>query len=427
MRAPLLAILLAPSLAGAAVSLGPYLQDARPGSIVVAWECAPRSPGAVIVRLADGERRLESPEAEHHEVRVPLQPGRFPYRVACGTDESPAHSLAAPPAGGSFTFLVYGDNRDRDAEHERVVRAMAAERADLVLQTGDMTGDAAEDPLWRRFFTIEEPLLAEAPMFPALGNHELVHDPTAAHFHRYFALPPVAGAAAPAEERWYSFRFGNARFIALDGNQSHSRPQAEWLLAQLDAARADPGVQHLFVFFHQPPFSVGDFCGSAAEQGLWVPELEQAASPEGGGKLRAVFTGHDHSYQHLERNGVRYFVTGGGGAPLHKQTAHCPPYDRAAARLFRDLYHYLRVRVRESAAELEAVSVDGEVIERVALHEPPAVEREEPPEVPYAEAPLRAVARRRGSPARRLIPTAVTLALLLGAAVAITAFARRRR
>jgi hypothetical protein len=425
MRAAALLLVLAPSLAAAAVSLGPYLQDARAGSIVVAWECAPRAPGAVIVRFTDGERRFPSPEAERHEVRVPLQPGRFPYRVACGAEESPPHSLAAPPTAGRFTFLVYGDNRDHDAEHERVVQAMAGERADLILQTGDMTGDAGEDPLWRRFFAIEEPLLAEAPMFPALGNHELLHDPTAEHFHRYFALPPPTGLDGSAEERWYAFRFGNARFIALDGNQSHSRPQAEWLLGQLDAARADPGVQHLFVFFHQPPFSVGDFCGSAAEQGLWVPELEQAASSDGGGKLRAVFTGHDHSYQRLERHGVRYFVTGGGGAPLHRQTAHCPGYDVQASRLFRDAYHYVRVRVREQAAELEAVSVDGQVIDRVALHEPPGAEAAEPPEVPYQEAPLRA--HRRGSPAARLIPTAVVLVLLLGGAIAVAAFARRRR
>src|SRR5439155_9859733 len=176
--------------------------------------------------------------------------------------------------GDAFTFLVYGDNRDRDYEHAQVIAAMAGEHADLALQTGDMTGDAAVEALWRRFFAIEAPLASSVPIYAAIGNHELLNDPSLTHYHRFFSPPELAPGAAD-NERYYSFRYANALFVALDGNQSHSAAQAAWLVRTLDDAAADRAVAHTFVFFHQPPFSNGDICGSAAEQGLWVPELER--------------------------------------------------------------------------------------------------------------------------------------------------------
>jgi hypothetical protein len=393
---------------------GPYLQNVRPDGVDVLFETEPPAAAEVIVGAPPDERRFASPAAARHEVRVTgLAPGRHPYRVVAGDAASPPASLAPAPAAGDFTFLVYGDNRDRDEDHARVVAAMEREHADLILQTGDMTGDAGVDALWRRFFSIEARLLSSAPMYPALGNHEILHDPEAAHYHRYFDLPGPDGT----HERWYSFRFGGALFIALDGNMSGDRAQAAWLRATLASARSDPSLRHLFVFFHQPAFSDGSFCGSAHEQGLWVPEIEAAG-------VRAVFTGHDHSYQRLERRGVRYFVTGGGGAPLTTPSGRCAPYDRDALRLHRSAHHYLRVRIRGDQALLDALSPDGEILDRVSLHEPAPPEAKPPLEVPYLET---AAAR---APAPTLSPRAFAISALAVAALGLVVtvlLARRAR
>ena len=40
-------------------------------------------------------------------------------------------------------------------------------------------------------------------------------------------------------------------------------------------------------------------------------------------KLTAGFFGHDHNYQHYLQNGIHYFITGGGGAPLYD--VYTPP------------------------------------------------------------------------------------------------------
>jgi acid phosphatase type 7 len=391
----------------ARIEIGPMLQNAQPDGVTVVWESDAPVAGALLVEVDGRERRIESPVGVHHEARVTgLAPGRYRYRVSAGDAVSAPAELATATTGDHFAFLVTGDHRDGDAEHAHLVQSMLGEHADLVLETGDMTSDAGEEGLWKRFFAIEAPLLAQAPFYPTLGNHELLHDPLAVRYHRFFALP----GPAPEEERYYSFRYANALFIALDGNRSHDAGQAEFLRRTLAEATTDPRVRHTFVFFHQPPFSVGDFCGSAAEQGEWVPEFERF-------RVRAVFSGHDHSYQRLERSGVRYFVTGGGGAPLHREAGHCPAYDVHASRVHRPVHHFLRVRVRGDEADLDALASDGSLLDSVRLHEPAPASPTSPPPIPFGVGPSRAV---HGQPRW---PVAVGIALLL---LILLALVRRR-
>jgi hypothetical protein len=295
---------------------------------------------------------------------------------------------------------------------------MQKEHADLLLQTGDMTGDAGVDALWPRFFAVEEPILASVPMYPALGNHELLHDPTASHFHHYFALPRPD--AIEDAERYYAFHVANALFIALDGNLARSREQARWLGATLDHAAADPAVRHVFLFFHQPPFSAGEQCGSAAELGLWVPQIEKPANE----KIRAVFSGHEHCYEHLERHGVRYFVLGGGGAPLVKQSAHCAKWDMEALRKFDSVHHFARVRVRGESVVLDAIAASGELIETVQLDAPKPADPAPPTPVAYRVVEGRSL---EVQPAARAPLVRVAIAALVALALLALLIARRRR
>jgi predicted phosphodiesterase len=359
----------------ARIDLGPYVQDVRPDGGIVVWETDAPVGAEVIVDTPAGPRRFVSPPATHHELRISgLPAGRHPYRVVPTDGESATGELTTAVTGSQFTFLVYGDNRDGDAHHQRVVERMAQEHSDLAINTGDLTSDGDVERLWRRFFAIEAPLLASVPLYPALGNHEVKHDPAAHHYHRFFALPGPPSVAD--HERYYAFRYGNAEFIALDSNQSHHHEQARWLQQTLSAAAIDPSIRHLFVYFHHPPFSNGPECGSAVEQGAWVPLFERY-------QVRAVFAGHEHAYQHMERGGVRYFVTGGGGAPLYGQSQHCPRYDRAALRVYRPEHHYLRVRVAADQVVLDAIAADGSLMETVRLHEPAPPDPAPPPPIPY--------------------------------------------
>lgn len=325
---------------------------------------------------------VDSPAATHHRVRVSgLHAGsRYRYEVTVrrtGAASRPglpapallpadaqtvAGELTTAPTQGPFVFLVYGDTRDRDADHASVVHAMVAEHPDLVLQTGDLVSRASDELQWRRYFSTAAPLLRSTPLYPALGNHELRGEPGANHFARLFTLP--RDRSRRMRPVYYAFRYSNSLFLALDGNSPYDGPQAAWLEQELKTAQADSGIRHIFAFIHQPPYAVGAYCGSQRLQQRIVPILQRHS-------VRAVFAGHEHAYQHLERKGVRYFVTGGGGAPLYPRRKSCNFEDDTALWLFRAEHHYLRVQVDGDAAVMTAIDRRGNVLDRVALHEPP--------------------------------------------------------
>ncbi|MFO0574527.1 MAG: metallophosphoesterase family protein [Polyangia bacterium] len=428
-----------PARAALRFTIEPYLQDVRPDGIVVSWATDVPSTGVVRVDRASVRASfVAETAATHHRVRVTgLAAGqRYGYVVAvrragdvgpAASSElvsAPAEFATAPLTDSPFLFLVYGDNRDRDADHLAVIRAMQPEQPDLIVQTGDMVSRAGDEGQWRRYFAAAAPLLRSVPMFPALGNHELRGDPDAGRFFRFFGLPTVVpplgqappgqgltglsglagltdlaapGTAAepPARRRrpvYYAFRYSNSLFIALDGNSPYDGDQAAWLERTLGEAQHDQSVRHLFVFVHQPPYAVGAYCGSERLQRRIVPLLQRAArGPRP--LLRAVFAGHEHAYQHLERGGVRYFITGGGGAPLYPRSQSCDREDDLALRLFRAEHHYLRIQVDGQAATLLALSRSGEVMERVLLHEPVVRDEE-----PLASLPTETPTLRPGQP-----------------------------
>ncbi|HND10676.1 MAG TPA: metallophosphoesterase [Pseudomonadota bacterium] len=350
-------------------AISPYVQDVQKDSAVIAF--ATDAPSMALVHFdgPGGRGAVMSGPQQHHKVRLTgLSAGtRYRYTVAVrrqgdltGVESmSESAEFATMAEGLPFLFLVYGDCRDRDSDHQAVVRAMLKERPDFVLQTGDMVSRAGDVGQWRRYFAAVSPLIRSVPMYPALGNHELRGDPDASHFFRYFVIP----GDRKRRPVYYAFRYGNSLFVSLDGNSPLDHDQSVWLERTLAEASQDRSISHMFAFVHQPPYSVGAYCGSDRIQRRLVPILRRYG-------VRAVFAGHEHAYQHLERGGLRYFVTGGGGAPLYTRSTSCNFEDDMALRLFRAEHHYLRIQVDGDAATLMAVSKDGEVMERVLLHEP---------------------------------------------------------
>lgn len=342
-------------LIAAAVSLGPYVQDVKPDGFTVAFETATESDAEVRV---DGH--VVKTHGVHHEAHVDgLAPGRrYRYEVYVGGAPRVAAETATAPALGetaAFTFVVYGDTRDGGAVERALVEAMLAESPDLALHTGDFARSGVDANGWKNFFAAEGPLLRQVPLYPTLGNHEIWKDPAGSFFFRYFALPEGG-----REKRYYTFRYGASQFVVLDGN-AVTREQTAWLEQTLAAAEKD--ARHTFVLLHQPPFSTGDHCGSAAMQRRWVELFERH-------HVRVVFGGHDHAYEHLERNGVKYFVSGGGGAPPYDERNDCASYDRAARRTYSTAHHFLRVRVAGDSVEVTAMQPGRPVIEAVNIPGP---------------------------------------------------------
>ncbi len=381
---------------------GPYVQDLAPTSITVMWQLDQAVAARVVIAGPGGERAIDVSAARISELTIDrlLPSTRYRYRVEAVGERWTGEFATAPEVGTDvpFSFIVMGDTRNGIDAHRRVVERVAQEVPDFVLGTGDMVDDGYRQDQWQQFFEIESELLRDNVYFPAVGNHDRQgRGRTADSYRAFFSVPDNGGDT----ERYYAFSYAAARFLVLDSNEYSFAltDQTAWLERELIAARQDPRVRHVFVVMHHPPFSISLHGGNRELRERWTPLFEKY-------QVTAVFSGHDHVYQRAEHNGLHYFVSGGGGAPLYPRRPRPNPVDLEAVKKFERVYHFLRVTVTGARVEVTAIRTDGTVIETTAwtgsgdatalpAGSPPPVE---PPPVPAAGAAPPAGASPPGEP-----------------------------
>ena len=67
-------------------------------------------------------------------------------------------------------------------------------------------------------------------------------------------------------------------FIGLDGNAGGDATQKTWLTSQLSTAKGDGKISHVFVWFHQSPYSLGSHGDDTSTQ-AWTPLFEDPYGP----------------------------------------------------------------------------------------------------------------------------------------------------
>jgi len=332
----------------------PYLQNLTDSTITVVWKSADTNIGRVRYGLSTNYAREISettPSTAHHLVLDQLLPDTvYHYQVISGQDTTEdATFFTRRPVSAPFRFLVYGDNRTDSAAHQAVVDRMflTSPKPQLLLNVGDLT-DNGTDEEYRTFFRIGGKIFNQAPFYPVLGNHDIR---TLPNWFDFFYLP--------GNERWYHFLYGNAAFYFLD-NYSDFSPGSEqyrWLLDQLLADSANPDIRHIFVTFHEPPFTTSARHSSNEQvQQYLCPLFERF-------QVRAVFNGHIHAYEHSLVNNIHYITSGGGGAPLHTQWDSIQPYT-----VYREAnYQFVIVDVAGDLVTCQAVRADGSTMETFTL------------------------------------------------------------
>lgn len=256
-----------------------------------------------------------------------LEPGTlYHYRVGDGSNAiSKELTFATAPAADTegtsapFRFIAFGDSRGGYEIFGQAITRMLKDTPDLFVFTGDATveGDEAE---WDSWFLAGEQAMSSIPFMPTFGNH----DALALNYFERFSLPKNA----PAEdaELYYSFEYGNAKFIVLNDNYAlairPSRldgPEFAWFENELKTNRK----QWLFVVNHQPFYSASNKHGSDVNlQRVWLPLIDKY-------KVDMVFNGHDHNYersypmrdnavQATPSDGTIFVVAAGVGAPLYE-------------------------------------------------------------------------------------------------------------
>ena len=253
--------------------------------------------------------------------------------------------LAAAPARAS-RFAVYGDTRDNDAEHARIVAAVVAAKPDLALFTGDAVKDGTSKEEWTHWEALEKPLRDALKLYPVRGNHDVGKE-----FAAHFKLPPEGAKGGGASEA-YAFDALGLHFLGLDTEEplAAGSPQLEWAEKDLAAHANKPTI----VFLHKALYSSGSHGGDAPLRALLTPLFEK-------GHVLAVFQSHDHDYERSKPiNGVTYFVEGGGGARLRPMVDPAPPW--SAFRF--DGFGYVLVDVTVDALDIQAFDASGTLLDR---------------------------------------------------------------
>jgi hypothetical protein len=337
---------------------GPYVTAVSDRDATVRFELATSAPAAIevtsIASAASMLRRIESPASAMHRVHVTgLQPAtRYAFVVRAGgvvVGEGHVVTAPKPDSGAPITFLVYGDNRTDDAAHASVVRAMVSVPSDFIVNTGDMVQDGASTANWQTFFDIEKPLLAGRALLSAIGNHELYDDASGTNFARYFGFVDDGGVEHP----YGTVRFGSARFFFLNAMDDWATgPERAWLESELARADTEPGLVWRFAVVHQGPWSAGPHGPNAKLLEAGVPQLLAAH------KVDLLLAGHDHLYERGDGGGLKYIVSGGGGAPLYRDLHETP-----TTRKVEPAHHFLQVSLDGHALKMVATRDDGSVLD----------------------------------------------------------------
>jgi len=333
---------------------GPYLQQLGRRSVLVVWETDMPAETAVDYGLRDtfDQRSFDAAPVTHHVALLDgLRPATdYAYRIASGGAAGKVGRFRTEvDRAGAFTVAAYGDTRSNHSDHAAVIAAMIPHKPDLGIHVGDLVGDGDRPDHWAHFFRIEADLLRHMALYPVLGNHE----ESGALYKHFFELPQ----ASPAPEQYYAFDYATAYVIAVDqylSDYGAGSEQYTWLEQQLSAASQRSCVRHTIVFLHHGPYSSSNHGSNGRVRSDLVPLFEAYG-------VDIVFAGHDHAYERSTVNGVKYVVTGGGGAPLYSVSGDWWT-DVAESTL-----QYCILQIEGPRLEFEARREDGSLLDSFVL------------------------------------------------------------
>jgi tartrate-resistant acid phosphatase type 5 len=228
-----------------------------------------------------------------------------------GFMRNPPAVFRVKPAGQPIRVVGMGDfGTGTQAQKDvaaAIVRMGAAQPFDFGVTFGDnfypsgMTGP--DDMRWRDWWeALYGPL--GVVFYPSLGNHEWYSDDGAAAEVAYRS--PSWRLPAP----YYSFTAGPVQFFVVDTTEM-SEAQVLWL----DKAIGASASRWKVVYGHHPIFAPE----RNAKSGMYMNVMRERLWPVIRGRVDAYLCGHQHAMAHMEpKDGVHFFMSGGGGAPLNK-------------------------------------------------------------------------------------------------------------
>lgn len=321
---------------------GPYLQVATHNSIVIRWrtDVPTNSKVSFGVSSSNLDRQANlAEETTEHEVKLTGLDPLTKYYYSIGTSSnvlsgpSDLHFFKTHPVPGTYAPLrawVVGDqgkgNQGQKDVRDAYLAHSAGKSTDMWLMLGDIVYDDGTDLEYQtKCFEIYPNEMKYMPIWPTPGNHDYNsvcaipcnQDPQqhSGPYYDIFTLPKEgeAGGVPSGTELYYSFDYGNIRFINLNSelgsatasfnyigagtnNTVTTLPMYQWFVQDLQDA-LDKKRDWIIVYWHQPPYSKGshnsdDFITifMKAMRENFVPVLENAG-------VDLMMGGHSHVYE----------------------------------------------------------------------------------------------------------------------------------
>ncbi|MDX2131727.1 MAG: LamG-like jellyroll fold domain-containing protein [Planctomycetota bacterium] len=362
----------------------PYLQAATLSSMVVMSE----TNRASTMTVEYGRRQPLQYKAEMTtpamigEVKLSdLEPATdYFYRVTRTTEDGKTISSdvkamkTAIPADMPWSFGIIGDTQRNPSVTQACAEVMYKSRPNFVLHCGDVVDDGYSKNQWLKdLFEPMSGLLAHAPIYPTIGNHE-----RNSHFYYdYFSLP--------TPEYYYTFTFGNAEFFMIDTNKPCGPDSEQWKWLERDLAKSTATWK--FTCHHHPCFtSDEDDYGDTITGKKNPPDI---AEPSFRGDRNArqlvelyekygvdiAFNGHIHVYERTwpildmkinQAKGIRYITSGGGGGGLE----HPAPNKAWFSLQVNREHHVCYVAIHDRTIVFKAIDTSGRMFDAFELTKP---------------------------------------------------------
>ena len=316
----------------------PYIQNVQEENVTIMWETAYPSYGKVLYgqagRFDKVVKENEILKTMHEVTLVGLQGSeRYNYKVEIFNLSSVINTFQTKKdKNESIKIIAYGDNRSYPKVHENLVKMMAKENADLILNVGDVVSKGVNEMEWiDEYFYPLRHVSGSIPTYIAIGNHEyggFGGTRLVPPFEKYVNNPLNS---AGSTEYFYSVDYGNSHFIFLDPNKANftegegiaiNSQQYNWFIK--DLKDANKKSEWIFALMHQPPYSEawsgGPYDGEPPLRKYIVPIMEA-------NNVDMVLSGHTHDYERGlphppydpktgKGNNAAYVITGGGGSNL---------------------------------------------------------------------------------------------------------------
>jgi hypothetical protein len=257
---------------------------------------------------------------------------RYEWAANVGGVAAAAGSFTTAPAttASPFTLVSFGDYGSGNAHEYAIGRLAAAAAPRLVLSSGDNAYLLAAPPfLDRAIFQPLAPLLAQAPMVAALGEHDLAWNNGSA---------VIDALHLPGHH--YAVQYGPVQVVVL-GLQADASALA---YATKTLGRCSPACPVRFVLVHRPIAATNPITTLLRER-----------------HVAAILAGHLHRYERQTVNGVLEFTVGTGGEGAG--SAQFTPRT-AGATVSMIAYGFLRIDVASGTLSYRFVNDRGQTLDR---------------------------------------------------------------